>query len=84
MMVDQNYGLVKGMLEVFDQERQGVADYSLLDGINDREIDTRLKKQPDAIIGMQKDIRSNKFNIEELIFLNRISFICLCKDGPGL
>ena len=44
MMVDQNYGLVKGMLEVFDQERQGVADYSLLDGINDREIDTRLKK----------------------------------------
>ena len=44
MMVDQNYGLVKGMLEVFDRERQGVADYSLLEGINDREIDSRLER----------------------------------------
>ena len=44
MLVDQNYGLVRGMLEAFDQERQRVADYSMLEGINDREIDSRLQR----------------------------------------
>ena len=86
MMVDQNYGMVRGMLDCFDQERKNLSDYSLLDGINEREIDSRVQSSvPDTTIGIQKNLLDlSHFNIEELLFLNRISFICLCSMGPGL
>jgi hypothetical protein len=41
MLIDQNYGILgdpKTIIDQFDSERKDLIDYSLIDGINEREI----------------------------------------------